>query len=202
MRIGPGLSVALLLAALLACKSSGSSKPTPAASGSSAAAEESVNETPGKFAEVTPVDVEARAIKAGFRVRSNDDNKADGMLVYELELENDDNFAYVTLVDLAFEAGDVKQHAAKLGDSTGLVVHLDQPAGKVTAQKLLDDVVAQKPLAELTRDALKDALKSTGWSSPNVESDSEDGITTVTIGAEKGDLTATVVLFDLGTSKR
>lgn len=186
-----------VFAALVACKSSSSS--SPSASASASAGESEAEEPIGKLAGITPADLEARSKKAGYEPKSSDDDKDSGMLSYSLELESDDNYAYVTLVDLG---ADSKSHAVKMGETSGIAVHFDEaPEKKLTAEKLLGDVLAKKSLPELDKNTLKETLKAQGWDVSSSASDSEDGVTTTSVVADKGDDQVLVTHFDVKKAK-
>lgn len=188
-----GLPV-VLLAALLACKSSGSSSSSPSASGASGSAE--ADEPIGKIGSLTSADVEARAKKAGYTQKSSDEDKDDGMSIQSFELESDDNFAYVTLVDLG---ADSKKHATKMGDNGALVIQTD--AEKPDAGKLLASLVEKHALADIKKDTLKADLESMKWKVTSSSSDSEDGVTTISVIAETEDDNVVVTFFDFKSAK-
>jgi hypothetical protein len=189
-------AAAAVFVALLACKSSSSSKPS--ASGASSA-ESEADEPIGKLAGLTAKDIETRAKKAGYQTKTTDDGKSDGLTMYSFELESDDNYAYVTLVDLGTDA---KSHATKMGETGGIAVHFDEPPDKkITPDKLLADILAKKSLGELDKHSLKAALTDLKWTVNDASSDSEDGVTTTSISAESGDSSVLVEHFDVKKAK-
>jgi hypothetical protein len=184
----------VLLAALLACKSSGSSSSSPSASGASGSAEP---EDPiGKITELTSGQVEARAKKAGYTQKSSDEDKDDGMSIQSFEFESDDNFAYVTLVDLGTDS---KKHASKVGDNGALVVQIE--AEKQDAQKLLESLLEKHALGDIKKDTLKSDLAGMKWDVTSSSSDSEDGVTTVSLVADRQDDDVVVTFFDFKSAK-
>lgn len=199
MRTAASLLLPLLLA-LLACKS-GSSKSSSATDASPGASAVSGNEEPiGKLGGATAAELEARATKLGYSLKSKDEDDDLGVEVSTLELEHDEHFAYVTLVDLGKAGG--KSHASELGREVGLVVHFDIAPERANAARILEQVIAKKPLDELSRDALREPLGTLGWKQDSSTSDTEDGVVRTSISASKGDDDADLVLFDFRAAKR
>lgn len=184
----------ILLVALLACKSSGSSSSSPSASGASGSPE--AEEPIGKIGTLTSAEVEARAKKAGYTQKSSDEDKDDGMSIQSFELESDDNFAYVTLVDLGVDS---KKHASKVGDNGALVVQID--AEKLDASKVLANIVEKHALADIKKDTLKADLAGLKWNVTSSSSDSEDGVTTISMIADRDDADVVVTFFDFKSAK-
>jgi hypothetical protein len=189
----------LLLAALLACKSGSPS--SPAADAGAASSEEREREVPvGKLGNVTASQLEARAKKAGYELESSNEDQDSGAVVSILELESEEYYAYVTLVDLGSDTS--RKHASRMGENAGLAVHFDDAPDGVTAAKLCDEIVAKKPLGELSRGALKQVLGGLGWDVSSSSSDSEDGVVTSSLVADRADDQVSVVLFDFKAARR
>jgi adenylylsulfate kinase-like enzyme len=97
---------------------------------------------------------------------------------------------------------ETNRHAIQLGDSAALVVHFDDTPSQLTAKKLRDEVLAAQPLDGLDRNTLKQALKKLGWDVSSASSDTEDGVTTTNVYADKGEHDVTLVAFDFRAAKR
>lgn len=186
-----------LVVVLLACKSGSSSSSAP--SSSSKTAESEADEPIGKLAGISAADIEARAKKSSYTQKSSDEDKDSGMQVVSLEFESDDNFAYVTLVDLG---KDGKAHSVTMGETSGLCIHFDEaPEGKLDAAALAKSLLDKHALSATKRDTLKEDLKALGWEVSSAASDSEDGVTSVDVVADKKDDQVLIRFFDFKPAK-
>ncbi|MEZ4223608.1 MAG: hypothetical protein R3B13_21850 [Polyangiaceae bacterium] len=200
MRVTAAIGTALLLGALLACKSSSSSS-GPAAS-ASAASDEAVDDSPvGSFGKITDAEVEARAKAAGFKIlKTESDTDGGGVSLLALELEDAKHYAYVNLYDLAPPRTNKGLHAAKMGSTGGIAIELDDEYHKPDADKLLSDLVAKQPVDGATRAKLKAALESLGWDVESASSETEDGLTVNSVTGTNDDGGISVTHIDLSAA--
>jgi hypothetical protein len=185
------VQVLAIVAALLACKASPSTAPSSSATSAPSAEPKT---TTGALRELTPARIETRAKQAGYSVRSSDESKDSGTNVLQLQLESDDDFALVTLVDLGDDRK--KTHAIETTSDRALVIHFEERA-HVTAPQLETDILAITELAKLTRDGLGKAVKTLGWEVTHSSRESEDGFTVARLDADKKDDTVSILLYDL-----
>lgn len=187
----------VLVLALLACKGGSASSAAGSSSGKAGNGLENEPDEPiGKIAGLTPDAIEARAKKAGFRQKTYDDDKADGISVHSFELESDDNYAYVSLVDVGAAS---KAHAFATGDTAALVV--DIQGDKPDAALLLKSLLERHPLAATKKATLQTDLEALKWKVASSSSDSQDGVTTVSIYADRGDDALAVAFYDFRMAK-
>jgi hypothetical protein len=153
--------------------------------GSATPAAESNAPVSGDLSKVTLAEMEKRAKREKWAVKSTAEDAEGAWITWDLELEGDEHYAYVSFYDYAPAT---KEKGCKLviDDNDVLVVEIDTDQA-AEAEKIAKVVQGGGKLASMKREQLKDILTKAGYKVTGTETDSEDGLSWISMDAELAD---------------